>query len=361
MVIFKTETKLNIKVVFFRLNMNKEDIEKFDLQKMLEEYNDWPEMAEKAYNSFSDNIGFKKINHIVFAGMGGSGAIGDVFSAILSKTNIHISIVKGYVLPNTVNSETLVITTSVSGNTLETISVLEKAYQKNCNLIAFSSGGIMEKICNEKKITYFNVKMAHSPRTSFVIYLYSMLKILCKIINLKNEDIIESIHKLKEQRELINSKNLKNNFAIELAEWINDIPLIYYPFGLQSTAIRFKNSMQENAKTHAISEDIIEACHNGIVAWENSHIKPILIEGKDDFEKTKERWVIIKKFFDVEKIEYKEVFSTDGSILSKIVNLIYFLDYVSIYNAIYKKIDPTPVKSIDYIKKNMVYSDKFKN
>jgi glucose/mannose-6-phosphate isomerase len=334
--------------------MNKKDIENFDPQKMLEEYDKWPEMAEEAYKSFSENIEFKKINHIVFAGMGGSGAIGDVFSAILSKTNIHISVVKGYVLPNTVNSETLVITTSVSGNTLETISVLEKANEKNCNLIVFSSGGMMKKICDKKNITHFNVKMSHSPRTSFIIYLYSMLKILNKIINLKKEDVIESINKLKSQRKLINSKNLKNNFAIELAEWIDNIPLIYYPFGLQSTAIRFKNSMQENAKTHAISEDIIEACHNGIVAWEKfSDIKPILIEGKDDFEKTKERWTIIKEFFNTEKIEYKEVFSTNGSILAKIVNLIYFLDYVSIYNAIFKNIDPSPVKSIDYIKKKI--------
>ena len=112
--------------------------------------------------------------------------------------------------------------------------------------------------------------------------------------------------------------------------------------------------MQENATIHAISEDIIEACHNGIVAWERfSEIKPILIQGKDDYEKTKERWMIIKKFFNAEKIEYKEVFSINGSILSKIVNLIYFLDYVSIYNAIYKKIDPSPVKSIDFIKDNL--------
>ena len=179
--------------------MNKENIEKFDSQKMLEEYDKWPEMAEEAYSSFSENIKFKKINHIVFAGMGGSGAIGDVFSAILSKTNIHISVVKGYVLPNTVNSETLVIVTSVSGNTLETISVLKKAHEKNCNLMVFSSGGIMGKICDEKNITHFNVKMSHSPRTSFVIYLYSMLKILNKVINLKNEDVIESIQKLKNQ------------------------------------------------------------------------------------------------------------------------------------------------------------------
>ena len=334
--------------------MDNLEIQKFDSQKMLEVYDKWPEIAEKAYNEFSDVLEFDKIEHIVFAGMGGSGTIGDIFSSILSKTNIHTNLVKGYLLPNTVNFESLVIVTSVSGNTLESISVLKQAYDRKCKLVAFSSGGEIEKFCKTKKIIHYKIEMVHSPRASLVKYLYCMIKILGKIINLKKNDVIESIEYLIEQRECINSKNLKNNPAIELAEWITNIPLIYYPFGLQSAAIRFKNSMQENAKTHAISEDVIEACHNGIVAWEKrAEIKPILIKGKDDFEKTKERWELMKQFFDLEKIEYREILSINGSILSKIVNLIYFLDYVSIYNAIYKKIDPSPVKSIDYIKENL--------
>ena len=74
--------------------------------------------------------------------------------------------------------------------------------------------------------------------------------------------------------------------------------MIYYPHGLESVAIRFKNSLQENSKSHAAVEDIIEACHNGIVSWEkNSDVKPILIRGTDDYQKTKERWEIIKEFF----------------------------------------------------------------
>ena len=58
--------------------------------------------------------------------------------------------------------------------------------------------------------------------------------------------------------------------------------MIYYPFGLMSAAIRFKNSLQENAKQQSMTEDILEACHNGIIAWEKpSLVQPILIEGKD--------------------------------------------------------------------------------
>ena len=148
------------------------------------------------------------------------------------------------------------------------------------------------------------------------------------------------------------SHNLSDsNPAINLANWISGIPIIYYPHGLQSTATRFKSSLQENAKTHVIIEDVIEACHNGIVSWERpSVVQPILLQGKDDYIKTKERFTIIKEFFTKNNIDFKEIHSTSGNILTKTISLIYMLDYTSIYRAILSKIDPSPVVSIDYIK-----------
>ena len=102
--------------------------------------------------------------------------------------------------------------------------------------------------------------------------------------------------------------------------------MIYYPFGLQSAAIRFKNSLQENVKIHAFAEDVVEACHNGIVSWEKkSDVQPILIQGQDDYIKTKERWQMLKEFLQQNNIEYREIMSVNGSILSKIINLIYLL------------------------------------
>jgi glucose/mannose-6-phosphate isomerase len=141
---------------------------------------------------------------------------------------------------------------------------------------------------------------------------------------------------------------------LNLAKWIKDTPMIYYPFGLQSASIRFKNSLQENSKMHVFSEDIMEACHNGIVAWEKkSNVQPILIKGQDDYIKTKEIWNVVKEFFKENNIEYKEITSISGSILSKIINLIYLLDYATIYKAVLNGIDPTPVNSIDFIKKRI--------
>ena len=330
-------------------------LEKFDSKEMHKVYDMWPEIARESFESNQNEVNFKDINHIVFAGMGGSGTIGDIMASILSKTNIHTSVIKGYLLPKTVDSETLVIFTSVSGNTQEVLSTLKLAKSIECKKIVFSSGGKIKDYSIKNQIEFREITQIHSPRASFVSFLFSMLKVLKPIIPLKTNDVYEAIKELEIQKRIISSKNLnENNPAILMARWMTGIPLIYYPSGLQAAAIRFKNSLQENVKMHAMTEDVIEACHNGIVAWEkHSNVQPILLEGKDDYIKTRERWNVIKNYFNENKINFREIQSENGSILSKLVNLIYFLDYTSIYKAVMSDIDPSPVKSIDFIKNKL--------
>lgn len=318
-------------------------------------YDQWPQIAHSSFEAELTELDFKNIEHIVFAGMGGSGTFGDVFSSILSRTNLHVSVVKGYLLPKTVNSNTLVVATSISGNTHETLEVLDSAKKISKNVVAFSSGGKIENYCVANNVEFRKIKQFHSPRASFSSFMYGILKVLVPIIPITKQEVLDSISSLENIKSKIFSGNLSNdNQSIDLAKWITGIPMIYYPQGLQSAAIRFKNSIQENAKTHAMAEDVLEACHNGVVSWEKvGKVNPILIEGKDDYIKTKERWKIIKEFFEEREIEYKEVFSVEGGILSKIISLIYLLDYSSIYLAILNKIDPTPVNSIDFVKKRL--------
>jgi len=333
--------------------MNLEEIKKIDSKNMIEVYDTWAHVAEQNFQQEVSRPELKEIDHVIFAGMGGSGTVGDIFSSILSKNDIHTSVVKGYLLPKTVDSNTLIVTTSISGNTNETLTILQNSLKTEAKIIALSSGGEMEKIAIKNSIPYYKINQIHSPRASLLAFLYSTLNILQDFIPIKKSDISESLLKLKQIQNENSSSNLSDNPALELANWIK-FPLVYYPAGLQAAAIRFKNSMQENAKNHIITEDVIEACHNGIVAWEKPNsIQPVLIEGVDDYIKTKERWDILKEFFESKKIEYREIFSLNGSILTKLVCLIYFLDYVSLYRAILSKTDPSPVSSIDFVKNKL--------
>jgi len=335
--------------------MEIEDLEKIDSKKMYQTYDKWPEIAKNSFDNDFEKFDTKGIDHIVFSGMGGSGSIGDVVSAILSKEDIHVSNVKGYHLPKTVDSNSLVVATSISGNTKETLTVLEKAQKTDAKIAVFSSGGMLQKFSETNNLFFQEISMIHSPRASFPKFLFSILNILKEIIPIKEIDIKEAISSLEITRNSIFSNNLtEENISLKLAEWIKEIPLIYYPWGLQSAAIRFKNSLQENSKTHVITEDVIESCHNDIVAWEkNSNVQPILIRGNDDHIKTIERWDILKEFFNDKKIEFFEIKSIDGNILSKLVNLVYSLDYASIYHAVLNKIDPSPVSAIDFVKNKL--------
>ena len=335
--------------------ITKSDLELIDKSGMHKIYDKWPEISLNSFNTNLESTDFRDIDHIIFSGMGGSGALGDVFSAILSKKNLHVSVIKGYLLPKTVDSNTLVVSTSVSGNTLETLSALNSAADLDCKVIAFSSGGKMEDYCLKNNIEYRKIEQYHSPRASFTSFLYSMLKILKNNLPIQTTEIKESINELEKLRKNIFSENLtESNESLHLAKEIIGIPLLYYPWGLQAAAIRLKNSLQENSKIHVIAEDVIESCHNGIVSWElSSNVKPILIKGTDDYIKTKERWKILNKYFNDKHIKFHEINSIQGNILSKLINLIYLFDYASIYKAVLSNVDPTPVSSIDYIKKEL--------
>lgn len=324
-----------------------------DTRGMHETYDRWPEIARERYDGGPCGIDYGNISHVVFSGMGGSGAIGDIFSSILSKTGTHVEVVKGYVLPKTVDSESLVVATSISGNTEETLSVMSQAADLGCKSAAFSDGGRLEEMCEKRGLYHARIPMLHSPRASFPAFLFSILSALGPFLPIREADIADSLGMMEAQGRKISSSNLtESNPAVSLAGWMPEIPMIYYPWGLQAAATRFKNSLQENAKMHAAAEDVIEACHNGIVSWDRpgGPVRPILIRGADDYVKTSERWEVLKEFFAERGVPYREVRSVRGSILSKLINLIYLLDYASIYRAVMLDTDPTSVRGIDRIK-----------
>lgn len=331
------------------------ELDSVDSKKMYQIYDRWPSIAEKAFRKDYDIIDFKKPKHIIFAGMGGSGIVGDIFSSILSSEKIHVEIVKGYKLPNTATKDSLVVTISSSGNTNETLSVLSQAINARCKSISFCGGGKIQKFCEEKQSDFIKVDYFHSPRASLTTLMYSMLKIMINILPINENEIKQSIEDLKRTNKSISSRNLTDsNIALKLANWIYGIPLIYYPWGLEAAAIRFKNSLQENTKMHAMAENVIETSHNGIVAWESkTSVQPIFITGKDDHEHTKERWSILRKFFNEKQIDFFEISSIEGTILSKLINLVYTLDYCTIYKSVIDGIDPSPINGIDYIKSHL--------
>lgn len=314
-------------------------------------YDSWPQLAREAHGQRPEPVMDYRFDHVVFAGMGGSGALGEIFYSLLSRSPVHVDIVKGYRLPYTTGPGSLVVATSVSGRTAETISVLRSAQKTGCRAVGFSSGGPLQDMCESAGIPHYRVKQVHSPRASLVSYLYSMMGALGNLLPVGPSEIGESLDQLDWLAARVSSSNREANPALELASWLSGTPVILYPWGLRAAAVRFKNSLQENAKIHAMTEDIIESCHNGIVGWESeSDARPVMIRGADDGPTTRERWKVMSEYFAGRSIEFREVDSPSGSLLTKLVGLIYLLDYASVYLALLRGADPAPVESIDYVK-----------
>ena len=98
--------------------------------------------------------------------MGGSGTVSDIFYSILSQASIRVTVIKGYVLPKNIDKNTLVVITSMSGDTEEALTALQSSLQYNCMKIAFSAGGLIEKFANNNKIEHRSLIMYLNPRSS---------------------------------------------------------------------------------------------------------------------------------------------------------------------------------------------------
>jgi glucose/mannose-6-phosphate isomerase len=327
-------------------------IQRNDPQGMQKLYDMWPEIAMEYFEMTKDYIDFKNPNHVVFAGMGGSGLVNEVLISLYSKNQDQISKVNGFDIPEHLTSKDVFIATSVSGNTLETLTALDSARKIGCRIIAFSSGGKIEDYCKKYGLEHRMIPIFLSPRTSFTSFLYSMLRVLQPILPITEGDVKESLADLSRLKQKIFSLNLtETNPALNLADWFPKTPVIYYSKTLEASAVRLKNSFNENAKSHAIANELLEACHNDIVSWElPTTSKPIMVRAKNDDKRIVETWEIMKEFFEEKKMDYKEIFSNNGKILSQLVGLIYLFDYSTIYYAIKCGINPSPIVSTEFFK-----------
>ena len=335
--------------------INKEILDKYDTQRMYKVYDNWPKIARDSYERKIMPLSCDNVNHLVFVGMGGSGTVSDIFYSILSQTSIHVTVIKGYVLPKNIDKNTLVVITSMSGDTEETLTALKSSLQYNCMKIAFSAGGLIEKFANNNKIEHRSLIMHLNPRSSLPSAVYTILNVLGDTLSIDKNDVYDSIRALEDYSQKICSDNLTDkNPSLKLAMHLSEICLIYYPHGLQTVATRFKNSIHENMKKHASIENIIESCHNQIMAWDdNTNVLPILLHGSDDHVKTIDRWDVIKELFKTRKINYEEFSVSGNNILTKTISSIYELDYATLYRAVIEEKDPYIIESIKYIKKLM--------
>ena len=343
------------------MDINELKIKELDSLKMRESIISFPnqidEMLEK-FDFYKLKNDYSEIDSILILGMGGS-AIGAEICQTLVKTVCHLPIIvsRNYVLPNWVNKRTLVIASSYSGETEETIESYNQAVLLTENIIIISTGGTLVSSGEKNKNDIFLIPQNYQPRAAIGFSLMSLLFCLVRleIINDKVlKEIASIIKKLKYYTNSLSNID-SNNVAIALATKLyKTIPVIYGSSQITETiALRFRGQLQENSKISAFHNIVPEMNHNEIEGWKQNtnNYSIIWLQDEIDHPQIQKRMNISRKILEEMNIK-NYVLKTNGSIfVERFLKLIILTDWITFYLAIKNNVDPSPVNTISKLKK----------
>jgi glucose/mannose-6-phosphate isomerase len=309
-------------------------------------------------------ITYRQPKKILVVGMGGSAIGGELLKDWLRETlPIPIDVCRDYTLPAYADEETLVLVSSYSGNTEETLSMFLAALEKRCMTISITSNGSLLAFNEILNLPFIKLPIGYPPRSAFP-YLFFPLVISLKKFGLLSDitdEISEAIMVLNQIREEIKPENRTiNNVAKQIANGVKgSIPFIC-GFGFyRSIALRIKTQFNENGKTPAKYEIFPELNHNETVGWTGlkeltKKFSVILIRAARESLEIKTRIEVTKKLvFNSGAQKVLEIHAQGVSKLARLLSVLYIGDFASVYLGILYNFDPTPVKIIDELKKQL--------
>ena len=340
--------------------------ERFDPENMFGSIWDFPENLTEALElgeKISLNHAYSHIQNVVVAGMGGSAIGGDVIS-VLEKDNLDVPFVvcRGYSLPNWVNENTLIVCSSYSGNTEETLSALDDAVSKNAQICGITTGGKIEDKLKELNKDVVIIPSGLQPRAALAFSFVPMAKCLEKtgVLTLSFGDWMDSaIETIIQAREIYSKENDKNP-VYELAQQIHDrIPVIYAENStLGVAAIRLKGQICENAKMLAYHNELPEFNHNEIVGWENNpdifeKLFVLWLTDANDNPRVKHRQEITQDILNEAGVDQYVLEMTGNLFQERFLHMIHYGDWLSYWCAILHGTDPSPVVKISRLKEEL--------
>ncbi len=309
---------------------------------------------------------YAKPKSIIVAGMGGSAIGGELLKDLTrDRISVPIEVCREYSLPSYADKKTLVFVVSYSGETEESLSVFLDALKRRCMVICISSGGKLRDFAHKMGVPHLRVPSGMAPRATLP-YLFMPLPMLLEetgLVSGAGRDVSELVKVLR----LISLENapekpLSGNFCKTLAVNVCGTVPVVYGFGFyRAVAQRFKTQFNENSKIPAKWEWFSELNHNEIVGWEEARKLGKLfsiIFIRDVAEPVEMQWRIeaTQKLVSDESLKTFEVWSRGESRLAKMLSLVCIGDFTSVYLALLRGVDPTPVRTISLVKEKIAQS-----
>ena len=341
-----------------------EGIRKIDESDMLGVISRFSKLVEAGYKSAKNlDYRFDELRGgIRFLGLGGSAIGGDLIRDWIGK---HIPggirVERGYDISSPIDSNSLVICCSYSGNTVETLSMLNQILKsKSKNVIIITSNGELSKTAKKKSLPLIKLEKGMPPRTSLpeVVSAVSVITDQLKWTKKASSEILAASDSCGSflKRNLAANVPESKNIAKQLAHQMHGfIPIVIAPYNMESVARRWKTQMNENAKQHCFFGTFPELTHNEIVPWQRDSRSEMLLAL---LLKSNERNVLLserfKKFRETLSSSAKsiEIEPVGRGRIEMLMSHVLMADYTSAYSAILSKIDPTPVDEIVRFKSN---------
>lgn len=342
---------------------NLEIYRQYDPGGMLWHLHGLPQQCRQAWekaNAFPLPADFKNVDKIVICGMGGSAIGGDLLLSLVSNLGKPLVFVsRSYDLPAFVDSKTLVIASSYSGNTEETLSAFRQAMAMDCKKLAITTGGKLKDLAQEKQVPLFIIDYSSPPRAALG---YSFIPLLSFLGNLGFlGGVSATVLGMAQTLETL-SGNLAEtvatpaNPAKQLANKLLGKLVVIYGSGiLSSVARRWKSQFNENSKTWAFYETFPELNHNSVVGYEfppkmAGKVHVLLLRCPSLHPRVLARYQITSEILEKAGVEHETIDGQGEDDLTQMMSLVFLGDWVSYYLALMYQTDPTPVRNVDYLK-----------
>ena len=322
-----------------------------DMKELVDGFTDQLKEAIKIGESSNLRLPAQEIRNVLITGLGGSGIGGTIVSEIVSgECIVPITVNKDYFLPAFVGPHSLVIVSSYSGNTEETVQAMETAIERNAHIVCISSGGKVVELAKKNNIDLILIPGGNPPRACLGYSLTQLFYILYKLKLIHDgfrKQLADAIALLDEDEQ-----NIRNE-ANSISEFLyKKTPVIYAIDGYNGVATRFRQQINENSKMLCWHHILPEMNHNELVGWAEKHedIAVILLRSTTDYSRTQTRMEISKEVFKKYTPNIRELWSKGVSALERSLYLIHVTDWVSCYLADKKHVDASEINIINHLK-----------
>jgi len=298
---------------------------------------------------------------LVVAGMGGSAIGGEILKSYLAKDGrTPIVVCRGYTLPGYVGPGSVVVVSSYSGNTAEALSCLDMAIRRKVRVACITSGGELKARARRMSIPFVELPPGYPPRAA-VGHSFAALLALAWQLGLCQPDrdaLEECAGELRRLRGVYSEPDSSGNTAMFVARSLLEVtPVLYCASELKAVALRWKNQICENSKKMAFAGLLPEMSHNDLMGWETPEpglrAGIVFLRVPGEHPRVSAAFPLVREIIKDRASFCGECWGSGTSLISRLFSLILLGDYASVYLALLRGLDPTPIATIDGLKSRL--------